>query len=134
MMQWRDNKPGVTSCAPLHIVQAKYLNLKVNQLSEPASSTAHRVYLNGNIDVPADRLDAVRTALPKHIALTRAETGCISFEVVESQDVAGRFMVAEVFVDQEAFDAHQSRTKASDWFVTTQGIPREYEVKVGEPT
>ncbi|PSL20674.1 putative quinol monooxygenase [Shimia abyssi] len=92
-----------------------------------------RVFLSGHIDVPANRLDAVRVALPDHIALTRAEPGCLSFDVVEDANIAGRFTVAEVFTTQAAFDAHQTRTKASDWFTITQGIPREYSVSVGAP-
>ncbi len=91
-----------------------------------------RVYLNGYIDVPADRLADVSEALPVHIELTRAEPGCISFEVTASETVEGRFDVAEVFVDQAAFDAHQTRTRASDWFKTTEGIPREFSITVGD--
>ncbi|NOD34027.1 MULTISPECIES: putative quinol monooxygenase [unclassified Ruegeria] len=88
-----------------------------------------RVFLNGLIDVPQDRLEDVRAALPLHIALTRAEEGCMSFEVVEDQTTPGRFMVSEVFATQAAFDAHQVRTKASDWFQVTQGIPRNYTIE-----
>ncbi len=87
-----------------------------------------RVFLNGFLNVPADRLDAVRVALPQHIALTRAEKGCISFEVTEDVNQPGRFNVSEIFEDRAAFDAHQSRIKASDWFAVPEGIPREYSV------
>ncbi|NOD77979.1 MULTISPECIES: putative quinol monooxygenase [unclassified Ruegeria] len=91
-----------------------------------------RVFLKGHIDVPPDRLEAVRAALPLHISLTRAEEGCISFEVVEDQATPGRFMVSEVFATQAAFDAHQARAKASDWFQVTQGIPRNYTIETAE--
>lgn len=91
-----------------------------------------RVFLTGHIDVPLARLEAVRAALPVHIELTRAEPGCLSFDVTEAEHPAGRFHVAEVFTDQMAFDAHQARTKASDWFKVTEGVPRSYEVTVGE--
>ncbi len=96
------------------------------------SSDDQKVYLDGHIDVPAERLAAVEGALPAHIALTRAEAGCISFEVVASATVEGRFMVTEVFVDQAAFEAHQQRTKSSDWFKVTEGIPRAYSIRVGD--
>lgn len=87
-----------------------------------------RVFLKGHIAVPADRLAQVRAALPEHIALTRAEPGCLSFEVEEDADVPGRFKVSETFESQAAFDAHQARTKASAWFEVTKGIPRDYEI------
>ncbi|MBX2837688.1 MAG: antibiotic biosynthesis monooxygenase [Gammaproteobacteria bacterium] len=95
------------------------------------TETDNRVYLNGYIDVPIDRLADVSAALPKHIELTRAEPGCVSFEITASDTVEGRLNVAEVFIDQAAFDVHQARTKASDWFKTTEGIPREYSITVG---
>ncbi|WP_170759713.1 putative quinol monooxygenase [Ruegeria lacuscaerulensis] len=87
-----------------------------------------KVSLKGRITVPSDRLEQVRAALPDHIALTRAEPGCLSFEVAEDADIPGQFNVSEVFENQAAFDAHQERTKESAWFEITQGIPREYSI------
>lgn len=69
----------------------------------------------------------VRRHLPQHIALTRQESGCLSFEVTQSDDPL-IWTVAEHFVDQAAFDAHQARTRASDWFTQTQKIERDYAI------
>ncbi len=91
-----------------------------------------KIYLNGHIDVPADRVAAVEAALPLHIEQTLAEPGCISFVVVPSTQVEGRFKVAELFVDRAAFDAHQVRAKASAWHEITKGIPRDYSIREGE--
>lgn len=87
------------------------------------------VILTGYIDVPPDRRDAIRAALPEHIRLTRAEPGCLSFEVIESASTPGRFAVAERFTDAAAFTAHQTRAAASDWARISDGIPRNYEIK-----
>lgn len=87
------------------------------------------IKLTGHIDVPKERLQTVQDALPTHIALTRAEPGCLSFEVTQDSALPGRFLVAERFVDQAAFDAHQTRTKASDWARITAGIPRDYVIE-----
>ncbi|MDQ1197833.1 antibiotic biosynthesis monooxygenase family protein [Agrobacterium sp. SORGH_AS 787] len=48
-----------------------------------------KIYLSGYLDVPEDRREAVADALPHHIELTRAEPGCLSFEVVLSDDIPG---------------------------------------------
>jgi len=88
------------------------------------------IYLTGHIDVPAERMEDIQAALSAHIALTRAEPGCLSFEVHPCPDVKGRFLVSEAFVDQQAFDAHQARAKASDWANVSEGIPREYSIRV----
>ncbi len=86
------------------------------------------VTLTGHINVPFDRLDAVTAALQEHIRLTRAEPGCLSFDVTPHANIAGRFEVKEMFVDQEAFDHHQARAQASPWAETTRGIERHYTV------
>jgi quinol monooxygenase YgiN len=78
---------------------------------------------------PPDRLAAVTEALPVHIALTRAEPGCLSFDVTPSPDDPGRFLVSEVFSDQAAFDAHQFRIKSSAWAQVTAGLPRHYAIQ-----
>jgi len=69
----------------------------------------------------------VRAALPAHITLTRAETGCLSFEVTATEDPMV-WNVAERFTDASAFKAHQTRAAASDWAVQTAGIARNYTI------
>jgi len=83
--------------------------------------------LKGHIDVPADRLADVAAALPAHIVATHAEAGCISFEVMPCDRVSGRFLVSEVFTNQAAFDAHQTRTKASIWAEKSAHIARDFK-------
>ena len=87
-----------------------------------------RLRLSGHIDVPADRLEAVAAALPDHIRLTRAEPGCLSFQVTPDSSHPGRFQVDELFTDRAAFDAHQARAGATHWARITAGIPRHYVV------
>ncbi len=64
--------------------------------------------------------------LPEHIRLSRAEPGCLSFEVPQVAPLI--WEVRESFTDRAAFDAHQIRTKASDWFRHSAGIAREYQM------
>ncbi len=86
------------------------------------------VALTGHIMAPSDRLAAIRAALPDHIRATRAEPGCLSFEVIENAAVPGRFDVAQRFNDAAAFRAHQTRATGSDWGRVSAGIPRDYVV------
>jgi len=74
---------------------------------------------------------AVAMALPAHIRLTRAETGCLSFDVTPTSDPF-IWDVSETFVDRAAFDAHQTRTAASDWAAQTAGITRDYTITDGD--
>jgi len=94
-------------------------------------NTDKKIHLSGHMDVPPERIDAVLSAVTDHIVLTRAEAGCLSFEVTPSPDVQGRFLVAETFMNRAAFDHHQTRTKASPWARITEGLPREYKITEG---
>jgi quinol monooxygenase YgiN len=79
-----------------------------------------------------DEVQAVRTHLPDHLSLTRAEPGCLTFEVTETDDPMV-YEVMEAFRDRASFDAHQARTRESAWFAATRGILRDFRLEeVGE--
>lgn len=71
---------------------------------------------------------AVRAHLPEHLALTRAEPGCVTFQVDPTDDPMV-WEVMEAFRDRASFDAHQARTRASDWFAATRGILRDFKME-----
>ncbi|HLR28377.1 MAG TPA: antibiotic biosynthesis monooxygenase [Ruania sp.] len=69
----------------------------------------------------------VRRHLPQHIELTRAEPGCLRFDVQQSDDPLA-WTVSEEFVSQAALDMHQARVRAGDWGRATVGIKRDYAI------
>lgn len=71
---------------------------------------------------------AVLTHRPAHEAATRAEAGCISFRIDDTDDPM-IFDVSESFRDRAAFDAHQTRTRDSAWFAATRHILRDFRVE-----
>jgi quinol monooxygenase YgiN len=75
-----------------------------------------------------DERRAVAAHLAVHVALTRAEPGCLAFDIGETDDPL-QFEVNESFRDRAAFDAHQARTRASQWFEATRGILRDFRVE-----
>lgn len=82
------------------------------------------IRLTGTLTCAPDEASAVRTALPEHIRLSRAEPGCLSFDVTET--APGVFTVAERFADRAGFDAHRARTRASAWWQATGHMAREF--------
>ncbi|KFI30376.1 antibiotic biosynthesis monooxygenase [Haematobacter massiliensis] len=76
--------------------------------------------------------DLAAALLEEHTRLSRAEPGCLSFEVVRSMSDPMRFAVREAFVDRAAFIAHQERVKTSDWGRQTAHIERDYRIERGE--
>lgn len=86
------------------------------------------VTLTGTLTCDTDADAArVRAFLPEHIRLTRAEPGCLSFEVIPTNDPMV-WTVAERFTDPAAFIAHQARAATSDWARATAGIARDYKI------
>ena len=90
------------------------------------------VFLTGELVCQNDDEVALVVAnLPEHIALTRAEPGCVSFSV-EREGTSMTWRVSEEFVDQAAFQAHQTRVAASEWGSRTAGIERRYSVTTAD--
>ena len=72
-------------------------------------------------------VEIVKRHLPDHLRLTRAEPGCLSFEVSQTDDPLV-WRVEERFVDRAAFDFHQQRTRPPEWFTATSTIARDYNI------
>ena len=86
------------------------------------------IRLTGHLTCAPDEIETVRAALSEHIRLSRAEPGCLSFDVVQNPDDPCRWDVAEAFADRDAFAAHQARTRDSDWWRATAHMPRNFEI------
>ena len=97
---------------------------------DPAPA-ALNIVITGTIMCDAAQLDMFRAALDAHIRLSRAEPGCLRFEIRPAPDAPGTFLVAERFVDHAAFDAHTARTRASAWWAKTQHMARD--LVIGNP-
>ena len=75
-----------------------------------------------------DEADTVRTHRPEHQRLTRAEPGCLTFDIADTDDPL-IFEVMEAFRDAPSFAAHQARTRYSAWFAATRSILRDFRVE-----
>ncbi|MFN4153439.1 MAG: putative quinol monooxygenase [Paracoccaceae bacterium] len=79
------------------------------------------------ICMTAEEALTVQLHLPEHIRLSQAEPGCLSFEVSQTDDPL-IWEVREAFRTRADFDAHQTRTRDSDWFNATRHILRDFWV------
>ncbi|MGO3796593.1 MAG: putative quinol monooxygenase [Pauljensenia sp.] len=87
------------------------------------------VHLTGELVCSSEREAAlVEEYLPAHIALTRAELGCLSFEVTRIGE-SMIWRVEERFHSEAAFRVHQERVTSSEWGRKTAGITRKYVVE-----
>lgn len=89
----------------------------------------NNVFLTGQLICrDKDEVAIVVQHLPLHMELTRAEEGCISFEVLPTTR-SGEWQVEEKFRDADAFHIHQKRVTESEWGRVTAGMERRYTVE-----
>lgn len=70
--------------------------------------------------------------LPEHVRLSREEPGCLRFDIWQDDDPM-IWHLAEVFIDADAFAAHQARNAASEWGRQSVGIARDFKRREIEP-
>ncbi len=88
------------------------------------------VILEGYIRVPFEALETTKIHLIEHIRNTLNEEGCLEFVVPQDEHDQCVFHVFEKFVDCHGFNAHQVRTKSSDWGAITKNAERVYEKRL----
>ncbi|AXH37114.1 antibiotic biosynthesis monooxygenase [Humibacter sp. BT305] len=87
------------------------------------------IHLTGElICATEEEARVVSLHLPAHVRLTRAEVGCICFEVVTTEDPLV-WSVEERFAGRAAFESHQRRVLNSEWGRATAGIRRRYSIE-----
>ena len=86
------------------------------------------LHLAGTLTATPERVGQVLDLLDDHIRLTRAEPGCLWFQIVQSRCNPCEFLVSERFVDRAAFEAHQARTAGTAWALGTSGLLRAFQI------
>ena len=86
------------------------------------------IHLTGTLICAAqDDLKIIETYLPDHIRLSRAEPGCISFNVTQTPDPLV-WLLDETYADHAAYNMHQARNRASVWWAKSQGLIRDFKL------
>lgn len=73
--------------------------------------------------IPAkpEAVDAIREALTSLVAATRAEEGCLSYDLFESASAPGTFVTVERWTDAAALDAHMGQPHVAAAFAAADG-------------
>jgi quinol monooxygenase YgiN len=87
-----------------------------------------QVVLKGVLIAGADDHAIINAHLEAHIHLSRAESGCLAFDVVQDMKDQTRYRVSETFANRAAFESHQRRVKTSTWGRATAHMRREYQI------
>jgi len=73
------------------------------------------------IPVKPEHVEALRGALTQLAEATRAESGCLAYDLFESAAAPGVFVTLERWTDQAALDAHMQAPHVAAAFAAADG-------------
>ncbi|MBT8076043.1 MAG: antibiotic biosynthesis monooxygenase [Gammaproteobacteria bacterium] len=79
-----------------------------------------------NIKAKADQIDLVKTELEKLIDVTRAEKGCINYNLHRDNENPAHFMFYENWKSRELWQAHMCNQHLQDYLAATDGAVEEF--------
>ena len=74
-----------------------------------------------NIHARADRIDLVRQELEKLIGITRAEEGCLQYDLHEDNENPAHFLFYENWESRELWQAHMNAPHLAAYMAATEG-------------
>ena len=83
-----------------------------------------------NIKANTDRIDLVKTDLLKLIDITRAEEGCINYNLHQDNENPAHFLFYENWKSRELWQAHMGNQHLKDYMTATEGAVEEFTLNV----
>jgi len=74
-----------------------------------------------NIKTQADQIELVKAELLKLIEVTRAEVGCINYELHQDNTNPAHFMFYETWATRELWQTHMDNQDLKDFVAATEG-------------
>mgnify|MGYP001397581073 CR=1 FL=1 len=79
-----------------------------------------------NIFAKVDQIDRVKAELLKLIDITRAEEGCINYDLHQDNENPAHFTFYENWVSRELWQTHMGNTHLQEYMVATEGAVEEF--------
>jgi quinol monooxygenase YgiN len=74
----------------------------------------------------ADKIDLVKAELLKLIDITRAEEGCINYDLLQDNQNPAHFLFYENWGSRELWQAHMGSQHLKDYMAATEGAVEEF--------
>ncbi|MGJ8692999.1 MAG: putative quinol monooxygenase [Thalassotalea sp.] len=81
-----------------------------------------------NITAKADQIALVKSALLKLITITRAEAGCINYDLHQDNDNPAHFMFYENWQSRELWQAHMAGQHLQEYMAETEGAVDDFSL------
>ena len=79
-----------------------------------------------DIKAKSDQIDLVKAELLKLIATTRAEEGCINYDLHQDNEDPAHFLFFENWESRELWQAHMGNQHLKDYMAATDGAVAEF--------
>ena len=79
-----------------------------------------------NIKAKADEIDLVQAELEKLIPITRAEEGCLQYDLHQDNENPAHFLFFENWESRELWQSHMSAQHLQDYMTATDGADEEF--------
>ena len=80
------------------------------------------VHVIAHVEARPDAVEATRRVFDALLAPSRAEPGCIDYQVFEDSTQPGRFVTVECWADPAALDAHMASPHIAAAFAAAQDL------------
>ncbi|NEO32686.1 MAG: antibiotic biosynthesis monooxygenase [Symploca sp. SIO3C6] len=79
-----------------------------------------------NIKAKSDKIDLVKAELFKLIDITRAEEGCLQYDLHQNNENPAHFLFYENWESRELWQRHISNQHLKDYMTATEGAVEEF--------
>jgi len=79
-----------------------------------------------NIKAKPDKIDLVKAELLKLIDITRAEQGCINYDLHQNNEDPAHFLFYENWESRDLWQAHMNNQHLKDYLAATEGAVAEF--------
>ena len=81
-----------------------------------------------NVTASADKINLVKEELEKLIDITRAEEGCLQYDLHQNNENPARFMFYENWEPRDLWQTHMSAQHLQDYLAATEAAVGEFTV------
>jgi quinol monooxygenase YgiN len=85
-----------------------------------------RVTIVANIHANPDKIDLVRAELERLIPITRAEEGCIQYDLHQDNENPVHFLFYENWESRDLWQTHMNAPHLADYMKATEGAVAEF--------
>ena len=79
-----------------------------------------------HIKAKTENIEAVKAELEKLIPITRAEQGCMQYDLHQDNDNPGHFLFFENWESRELWHTHMNAQHLQDYMTATEGMIEEF--------